>query len=84
MGSYSSCYHIAEDHINTDITTYNIEEQQQKYRLGTVNNRLVGGEAGRSGGGGGLNHVLLDPSLRPYFLLWFENIWFALRFLTQQ
>ena len=35
----SSCYsgdHIAEDYIHTDITTLNIEEPQQKNRLGTV------------------------------------------------
>ena len=35
--------HIAEDHIHTDIITCNIEELQQKYRLGTVSNRLLGG-----------------------------------------
>ena len=39
--------HIAEDHIHTDITC-NIEEPQQKYRLGTCSNRLLVG-------GGGLN-----------------------------
>ena len=46
----SSCYsgdHIAKDHIHTDITTCNIEEPQQKYRLGTVSNRLL--EVGRGG-----------------------------------
>ena len=38
-----SCYagdHTAGDHIHTDITTRNTEEQQQKYRLGTVSKRL--------------------------------------------
>ena len=35
--------HIAEDHILTDIATCNIEEPQQKYRLGTVSNKLLGG-----------------------------------------
>ena len=39
------CY--SADHIHKDITC-NIEEPQQKYRLGTVSNRLLGG-------GGGLN-----------------------------
>ena len=34
MGTYHSADHIAEDHIHTDITC-NIEEPQQKYRLGT-------------------------------------------------
>ena len=40
-----NCYstnHITEDHIHRDITC-NIEEPQQKYRLGTVGNRLLGG-----------------------------------------
>ena len=46
MGSCNSGDHIAEDHIHTDITC-NIEEPQQKYRLGTVSNGLLGG--------GGLN-----------------------------
>ena len=39
----SNCYsadHIAEDHIHTDITC-NIEELQQKYRLGTVSSILL-------------------------------------------
>ena len=41
----SNCYsadYIAEDHIRTG----NIEKQQQKYRLGTVSNRLLGGGGG--------------------------------------
>ena len=33
MGNCYSADHIAEDHIHTDITC-NIEEPQQKYRLG--------------------------------------------------
>ena len=37
MGSCYSTDHIADDHIHTDITS-DIEEPQQKYRLG---NRLV-------------------------------------------
>ena len=41
MGNCYSTDHIAEDHIHTDITS-NIEEQQQKYRPGTVSNRLLG------------------------------------------
>ena len=39
--------------IYTDIISCNIEEPQQKYCLGTVSNRSLGGE-----GGGGLKHVL--------------------------
>ena len=42
MGSCYSGYHIAGDYTNTDITTCNIEETQQKYRLGTVSNKLLG------------------------------------------
>ena len=42
MGSCYSGDHIAGDHIHTGITTCNIEEPQQKYRLGTVSNRLLG------------------------------------------
>ena len=42
MGNYRSGAHIAEDHIDPH-KTCNIEEPQQKYRLGTVSfNRLVG------------------------------------------
>ena len=40
MGNCYSIDHIAGDHIPTDITC-NIEEPQQKYRLGTVSNRLL-------------------------------------------
>ena len=42
MGSCYSIDHIAEDPIHTSIA-YNIEEPQQKYCLGTVSNRLLGG-----------------------------------------
>ena len=38
-----SCYsgdRIARDHIHTNITTWNIEEPQQKHRIGTGSNRL--------------------------------------------
>ena len=41
----------------TDITNYIIEEPEQKYRLGMVSNKLLGG--------GGLKHNLLDPNPRP-------------------
>ena len=44
----------------TDITIYNIEEPEQKYRLGMVSNKLLGW-----GGGGGLKHDLLDQNPRP-------------------
>ena len=42
MGSCLSGDHIAEDHTHRDITTFDIEEPQQKYRLGTGSNRLPG------------------------------------------
>ena len=42
MDNSHSIDYIAEDHIHTDITC-NIEEPQQKCRLGTVINRLRGG-----------------------------------------
>ena len=41
MGNRYSTDHIAEDYTHTDITS-NIEEPQQKYRLGTVSNRFFG------------------------------------------
>ena len=41
MSKFYSIDYIAEDHIHTDITR-NTEEPHQKYRLGTVNNRLLG------------------------------------------
>ena len=41
MGNAYSADHIAKDHIHTDITC-NTREPQQKYRLGTVSNRLLG------------------------------------------
>ena len=41
MGNGYSADHIAKDHIHTDITC-NTGEPQQKYRLGTVSNRLLG------------------------------------------
>ena len=37
---YYSDDHIARDHIDKDITACNIEEPEQKYRLGMVSNRL--------------------------------------------
>ena len=48
MGNCYSTDHIAEDHLHTDITC-NIEDPQQKNRLGTVSNGFLGG----GGGGGG-------------------------------
>ena len=41
MGNWYSADNIAKDHIHTDIPC-NIEKPQQKYRLGTVSNRLLG------------------------------------------
>ena len=49
MGSCNAGDPIAEDSIHTDITTCNIEEAQQKYRLRTVSSTLLG-----EAGGGGL------------------------------
>ena len=43
------------------ITTCNIEEPQQKYRLGTVS------------GKDDFKHVLQDPNPRPLLLQWFET-----------
>ena len=43
-------YPLTEIHIQMDLTTCYIEGQQQKYRLGTVSNRLLWW-----GFGGGLN-----------------------------
>ena len=42
MGNCYSGDLIADDHIHKDITC-KIEERQQKYRLETVSNRLLGG-----------------------------------------
>ena len=42
MGIGYSIDNIAKNHLHTDITC-NIEEPQQKYRLGTVSKRLLGG-----------------------------------------
>ena len=42
MGSFNLGYHIAEAHIHTDFTACDIEEPSEKYRIGTVSNRLLG------------------------------------------
>ena len=52
MGSNYSGNHTVKDHVHTDIKTCNTEEPQQKYRLGTVGNGLLGV----------LKHVLLGPN----------------------
>ena len=52
MGSSYSGDRIAGYHIHTDITTCNIEEPRQKYRIGPISNRLPGWE-----GVGVLRHV---------------------------
>ena len=46
MGGCYSDDHIAKDQIQTDIAICDIEEPQQKYRLGTVSNRLHWGGGG--------------------------------------
>ena len=61
MGSCNSGDYIAEDHVHMDITTCNIKEPQQKYRLGMVSNIILGG--------GGLKHVL------PFASAVVQNIW---------
>ena len=43
MGNCDRGDHIAGNHIQTDITRCDIEDPQQKYRLGTISNRLLGG-----------------------------------------
>ena len=57
MGDCYSTDHIAKDHMPTD-KLCSTEEPQQKYRLGTVSNRFLGG---------GWEHklVFLDPNSRP-------------------
>ena len=49
MGRCYSGDHIAQGHIHTDIKTGNIEEPQQKYRVGTVSNRLLGAKTNFTG-----------------------------------
>ena len=69
-----NCYsigHIAEDHKNTNIR-WNTEEPKQKYRLGTISNRLFGWR------------VLPDPNARPYLLQWFETFGPHESFLTHK
>ena len=41
MGNCLSIDNIAEDHMHADLIC-NYEEPQQKYRLGTISNRLLG------------------------------------------
>ena len=51
-----SCYledHIAEDHIHTDKTTYNIKEQQHKYALKLAVLEYWGGGGAGEGGAKG-------------------------------
>ena len=62
MGNCYPSDHIGEDHIHTDITC-DTEEPQEKYRLGTVSNRSLGGGGWDVGGDWGLKHVLPDPNL---------------------
>ena len=54
-----SCYsdNIAKDHLHPDTTKRNIEEPQQRNRLGTVGHWLLGE----------LKHVLLGPHLAHCF-----------------
>ena len=72
MGSCYSGDHIAEDHKRTHKTTCIIEVPHQKYRLGTVSNRLLEASACFTGS----KHVLLDtnPNSKPIVdLEWKKN-----------
>ena len=60
---------MSKDHIHTGITC-NTEEPQQKYRLGTVSNRLLGG------GGGRFTESKPSPSASAVI----QNVWSARRF----
>ena len=82
MGSRHSGEHTAGDHLQMDITTYNIEEAQKRYRLKTVSYRLLGSSWAEQGGGA--LHVLLDPNRRPSLLEWFESFGTHEDFLTHQ
>ena len=42
-GQLFSGEHIAGDNIHTDVASYNMEEPQQKYRLGMTSNILLRG-----------------------------------------
>ena len=68
--------HMTELLIQAD-TTRNIEEPQQKYRLGTASNALLAGR-------GELKHVLLDPNPCPKLLQWFETFGPHEGFLTHR
>ena len=58
-GQFFSSDHIADDHIQTDVTTCNVDEPGQVYGLGTFGNRLLGAE--------GLKHIFLAPNHSPVF-----------------
>ena len=72
-----SCYSgvcIAQDHMHTDITICNIKINQQKYRIGTVSNILLGVCGGRGGGDRGwplTGFTISKP--RPLLLQRFET-----------
>ena len=65
MGNRYSADHIAKDHIHTDVAC-NTEEPQQKYRLGTVSNRLLGG--------GGLIYCLFTNKTGSFVIQCHDNI----------
>ena len=66
--SYSNDY-TAEDHIHRSIThLYNIEEPHQKYRIGTVSNRLMGEREG------GLNKFYRIRTLALSFYIGSKNL----------
>ena len=73
MGSCYSGDYIAEYHIYTDITTYNIEDHNRSTAL----ERSIIDFLGRGGGRGtGPKHVLLDPNHR-YFVCSGSQNWSA-------
>ena len=73
MSNSFSVDHTALDHIQTGITTCNIEESHQKYRLETVSNRLLGAKTSFTG-----------PVSSPTACAVVQNIWSHKVFLTHQ
>ena len=78
MGSCYSGDRNAEDHMHTNRRTSNIEDAQQKYRLGTASNRSLGEGMGRG------QRVSLDSNRRPVPLQWFRTFCLNEAFITPQ
>ena len=73
MSNSFSVDHTALDHIQTGITTCNIDESHQEYRLETVSNRLLGALTSFTG-----------PVSSPTACAVVQNIWSHKGFLTHQ